>query len=185
MTLPADGTAVVLHLIEAARAMRKHFPLSEAAREVQVWVDQLHAWVERETEANESPGWEPRTWGELEAGDRVALGGVEAEVESAMVLNWHVDPVKYTYVEGRGRVYQPLEHSITKVRLKGWEPLYDMPTGGEVECRRGPLGQEKDRAAGRRRSGLDEEQAALLEHWATEAALTLAAAGLQPEEIRA
>lgn len=184
---PFDGTAVVLHLIEAARAAR--LAVLKADQEIkdlhdmpgEVW--ELIGWVEkleeryaREQPAPEPVGWEPRRWRELVAGDRVEMGGVEAEVVGdAFTNDWHVDPRSSEYRPA------PLEHSVTNVRLKWGEPaqekVYPMQPDGEVETLRGPSGLALDAAAGYR-SLLAEEPIDVLDGWAADAACTLEAAGL-------
>lgn len=184
---PADGTAVILHLIEAVRHWKKFCEIDPPWQHeitLKHWVEELERRLEREVPETAPVSWEPRTWGELCQGDRVSVGGVEAEVVApVMVLRWHVDPNRRKYVEGLGYVNFPLEHSTTRVKLSFREEAYDMPTGGEVETLRGPLGQERDRAAGRGRAGLEEDRAAVLGHWVDEAAQTLEAAGLGPVEV--
>jgi hypothetical protein len=175
---PVDGCAVILHLIEAARDFRRHFPLSEAARTLHHWVEELDRFIEQAAPADEPVGWEPRRWRELMTGDTVSLGGVEAVVESAMVQQWHVDPNSNEYRP------QPLEHEIVALRLKDREPLYRMPPDGEVETLRGELGQTFDRRQGRGRDGVDEHRAAVIGGWADEAMQTLKAAGLQSERVQ-
>jgi hypothetical protein len=180
---PIDGTAVVLHLIEAARAARDAWhldPHTPGYLPLVGWVEELERWLPTAP----AVGWEPRRWRELVEGDRVSLGGQEAEVTGTSTGMWHVNPDKYRYVEGRGRVYEPLEHEITRLHLKGRDRSYEMPPDGEVETLRGALGQAEDLAAGRHREQVETERSAVLEDWAEQAAQTLRAAGLQPEVIR-
>lgn len=174
---PIDGTAVILHLIEAARVVTKDHQSEIDPRDFRRlarWCDELEGWLERITPP---VGWEPRTWKELEPGDTVSVGGVEAVVESAMYQSWHVNP--------KSNEYRPtaLEHDVVKLKLEGRPKLYDMPPDGEVEVLRGPIGQEKDRLSGRRRAQLQQEHDVMLERWADEAAQTIAAAGLGPVEV--
>lgn len=185
---PADGTAIVLHLIEAARDWRTGaFVTSDEGPELGTlarWVDALEERYAREQPAPEPVGWEPRRWREVVDGDRVTMGGVEALVIGAPVTHhWHVDPKSSEYRPA------PLEHAARNVRLR-WtgpdgaeqEKVYPMPPGGEVECLRGPAGQEADRAAGHR-SVLEGERVDVLEHWAGEAVAILELAGLGPVEV--
>jgi hypothetical protein len=177
---PFDGTAEVLHLIEACRRLRKLAPLSEAARDIHHWVDALEARYTREQPEPEPVGWHPRRWRELVAGDRVEMNGVEALVEGTVTNNWHVDPRSSEYRP------EPLEHSVTVVRLTWGDPpatkAYNMPPDGEVETLRGDAGQAVDEANGFR-SALQEEPVDVMASWAEDAAITLAAAGLGPVEV--
>jgi hypothetical protein len=178
---PADGTAAILHLIEAARAVTKDYQ-SEIDpgdfRRLGRWVDELEKFIERAAPAEAPVGWEPRRWREVKPGDTVSAGGVEARVEAASTSRWHVDPQS-------NPVYpKPLEHDVTTVRLAGRDRVYQMPPDGEVETLRGPIGQEIDRQAGRGRADREAERIEVLGHWAGEAWQTLAAAGLQPEEVK-
>lgn len=149
MTLkPADGTAVILHLIEAARALAQSAPRFKGtpAAAVVEWADRLESYLAEQIPDEQPAGWEARTWGEVVAGDRVSLGGVEADVQQAALLPWHVEPdpekgVRQVWHPGRdavddetgapkhcrgckgrctrGRGYQtfPLEHSQMRVTL--------------------------------------------------------------------
>lgn len=184
---PGDGAAVILHVIEAARAWnaecglqgpKRARPDLDVENSLAEWVDRLEAWLEREAPAaSVSAGWEARTWGELVEGDTVSVGGVEAVVESAQVQVWHVDPRSSEYRP------QPMEHSVTKVRLAGREPLYSMPTGGEVETLRGPAGQAIDEVNGRHAGMVAADRILILASWASDAFQTLQATGLNPEPI--
>lgn len=202
---PIDGAAVVLHLIEAARAWaHTAAPLKAEGVALAAWVAELEERYEREARGDAPVGWEPRRWRELVAGDRVELGGVEAVVQSAQTLDWHVSPDKYAYHVGignsddenpcracngrcretRGRKYEALEHSVTSVKLEGREPVYQMPPDGEVETLRGPAGQALDEVNGHRSQvpgGADPIE--VLGSWAAKAALTLEGAGLGPVEV--
>lgn len=95
---PADGTAVILHLIEAARAVGRsyHFPRDPAAIEdVRILVgriEMLESYLAEQIPNEQEAGWEARTWGELLPGDRVSLQGVEALVKQVALLPWHVEP---------------------------------------------------------------------------------------------
>jgi hypothetical protein len=198
-----EGYAIVLHLIEAARAVaHADGPLSPEGQALVAWVTELEDRLTRETAAG-PVGWEPRRWRELIAGDRVELGGVEAVIASAVTQNWHVDPEKYTYHPGsgreqdsecracggqcretRGRKYQALEHSITEVRLEGRDPVYQMPPDGEVETLRGPAGQAVDEVNGHRsRVPGGVEPIEVLGSWVADAVGVLEAAGLGPIEV--
>lgn len=201
---PIDGTAVVLHLIEAARAWaRGEQAQGPEGAALTAWVTELEDRFEREQRGDAPVGWEPRRWRELIAGDRVELGGVEAVIASAQVQNWHVSPDKYAYHVGignsddenpcrackgqcretRGRKYEALEHSVTAVRLEGREPLYQMPSEGEVETLRGPAGQAVDEVSGYRSQIPGAEPIDVIGSWAAEAAQTLEAVGLGPIEV--
>lgn len=182
---PFDGTAIVLHLIEAARAWAPYHEaravvLGEGMEEADAvmfrWVQELEERYAREQPKAEPVGWEPRTWGELVAGDRVTMGGVEAEVVS--IRRWHVDP--------RSSEYRPVPLESVEVRLKWGTPPqvkgYPMPAAGEVETLRGPAGLALDEANGYR-SLLAEEPINVMESWAADAAATLEAAGLGPVEV--
>lgn len=199
-----EGYAIVLHLVEAARAVaHADGPLTPEGQALVAWVTELEDRLTRETAAG-PVGWEPRRWRELIAGDRVELGGVEAVIASTVTQNWHVDPEKYVYHVGignsddenpcracrgqcretRGRKYQALEHSITAVRLEGRDPLYQMPPDGEVETLRGPAGQALDEVNGHRSralGGIDPIE--VLGSWAEDAAAVLEGAGLGPIEV--
>lgn len=180
--VPFDGTAEVLHLIEAARALaatagdvdRRTDP---AALAVIGWAQALEARYAREQPAPDPVGWEPRRWRELVAGDTVEAGGVETEVLAASTQRWHVDPNSNEYRP------TPLEHDVTVVTL-AFRPdqPYRMPPDGEVECLRGPAGQAVDEANGHR-SLLSQEPIDVMASWAADAALTLEAAGLGPAEV--
>lgn len=218
---PFDGTAIVLHLIEAARAWQVAVvhelgttgahPLPEE-RELDRWIDELQARYVQEQPAPAPIGWHPRTWSEVTAGDRVSLGGVEADVVRAITHHWHVEPdpddpngrdVRREWHEGpdadhcrscqqrclrrRGFRNFPLEHTVTEVALLlpgQTEPrTYPrMLPDGEVEVLRGPAGQALDEVNGFR-SALGEESITVLESWAEDAAITLEAAGLGPVEV--
>lgn len=202
---PVDGCAVVLHLIEAARAWaRAAGEVGPEGTALAAWVAELEDRYEREARGEVTVGWEPRRWRELVAGDRIEMGGVEAVIVSAQTQGWHVSPDKYVYHPGigndedenpcracggkcretRGRKYEPLEHSITAVRLEGYERLYQMPPEGEVETLRGPAGQAVDEVNGHRSrvpGGIDPIE--VLSSWAQDAVATLEGAGLGPVEI--
>lgn len=181
---PFDGTAVVLHLIEACREVASRTGLDldgQDVRHIIHWTRELEARYVREQPEPEPVGWEPRRWRELADGDRVEMGGVEAMVVGdAFTNDWHVDPHSSEYRPS------PLEHSVTNVRLKWGEPaqekVYPMQPDGEVECLRGPIGQERDATAGYRPL-LADEPVNVLESWAEDAARTLEAAGLGPIEV--
>lgn len=178
---PGDGAAVILHLIEAARAWRRGaFVTSDEDPDlvsVADWVDQLEAWVENCVPDVAPVGWEARTWGELVEGDTVSVGGQEAEVEWTQVQGWHVDP--------RSSEYRPqgMERSVTQVRLKGRDRVYPMPSGGEVETLRGLAGQALDEANGRHVGMIAADRIMILASWASDAFQTLQASGLNPEPI--
>jgi hypothetical protein len=96
---PVDGTAVILHLIEAARAWARwgtaDGPDPESSNPVQNladWVNLLEERLAAEIPDEQEAGWEARTWGELLPGDRVSLQGVEALVKQVALLPWHVEP---------------------------------------------------------------------------------------------
>jgi len=202
---PVDGCAVVLHLIEAARAWaRTAGAVGPEGTALAAWVAELEDRYEREARGEVAVGWEPRRWRELVAGDRVEIGGHEAVIASAMTQDWHAHPEKYSYHPGmdndveenpcracrgacretRGRKYEALEHSITAVRLEGRDPLYQMPPDGEVETLRGPAGRALDEVNGHRSrvpDGID--PAEVLGSWVQDAAATLEAAGLGPIEV--
>lgn len=215
---PFDGTAIVLHLIEAARAVvrRPGYGLSHLfdaeGRDLQRWVAELEIRYAREQPALAPAGWQPRTWSEVIAGDRVSLGGVEAEVVVSGNQRWHVQPdpndptgrdVRREWHEGpdedycrscqqrclrhRGFRNFPLEHEVTAVTLllAGETETRHYPRmhpDGEVEVLRGPAGQAFDEANGFR-SALGEESINVLESWAEDAAITLEAAGLGPVKV--
>jgi hypothetical protein len=205
---PADGTAIILHLIEAAQAIvrRPNYGLSNLfdpeGRDLQYWVTLLEERYARERiESAPAVGWEPRYWRELVAGDRVSLGEQEAEIASAQVLGWHVDPDpknrqwhegpdvdecracnKGRCKKARGWFSPPLEHGYVAITLKGRDPVYKMPPAGEVETLRGPAGQAVDEANGFR-SVLGEEEIDVMSSWAADAATTLEQAGLGPIEV--
>lgn len=178
---PYDGTAVLLHLIEAARAWALESGSPDDRRQAGVtlagWVGTLERYVDQVVPPVPPVSWEPRRWRELVAGDRVSLGGVEAEVESAAVQDWHVDPRSSEYRP------EPLEHSVVALRLVGRDMLYRMPPDGEVETFRGPAGAALDEANGRHLGLVEADRHMVLSSWAAEAFQTLEAAGLSPEPI--
>lgn len=95
MTLkPADGAAVILHLIEAARALihPKDGEEDFGTERLIEWTYRLESHLAEEIPAGGPVGWEARTWGEVLPGDRVSLEGVEADVHQAALLPWHVEP---------------------------------------------------------------------------------------------
>lgn len=178
---PADGVAALLHLVEAIRDMRGNLSDEGFAltAEAEHWVRELDAWIEREQPEPEPMTWHPRRWREVLAGDRVSVGGVEAEVVLAGPLqSWHVDPRSSEYRPA------PLEHEVYPVTLRwdGQEKRYSMPPDGEVECLRGDAGVAVDEANAFR-SSLAEEPINVLESWAEDAVSTLRAAGLRPERM--
>jgi hypothetical protein len=199
---PADGTAIILHLIEAARewaAEPMNAGMTPVAYTLAAWVDALEKRYAREKHDLAPVGWEPRRWRELVAGDRIEIGGHEAVIEKAYDGTWHVDPENYVYHPGpdrgeecrpcggrcretRGRKYPALEQSYVSVKLEGREPVYTMPPDGEVETLRGPAGQAIDEANGHR-SALGEHEIDVMASWAADAALTLEHAGLGPVEV--
>lgn len=176
---PFDGTAVVLHLIEAARACttvwrEQGTRLKPEATALVAWVAELEERYAREQPAPAPAGWEPRKWRELLPGDRVSMGGQEATIaQPAVTQHWHVDPRSNTYRP------QPMEHAVTLIRLEGREQAYRMPPDGEVETLRGEAGREADALAGYRSWGA-EQPVDVLAEWAWEAVQTLRAAGLDP-----
>lgn len=189
---PFDGAAVVLHLIEAARAWRNavvaeldDFRSSGLLEEQALagWVEQLEARYDREKIEPEPVGWEPRQWREVIAGDFVQMGGVQAMVKASTALDWHVDPSEDKDNQYRPR---PMEHSAVRVTLSvdEWpEPrTYSFPVDGEVETLRGSAGQALDEANGYR-SVLAEEPINVMQSWAEDAAATLNSAGLGPVEV--
>lgn len=184
---PIDGTAVVLHLIEAAREWAEQQSVPSAAALV-AWVEELESRYAREAGGQEQVGWEPRRWRELVAGDRVEVGGHEAEIGSAFTSDWHVHPENYVYVQGEGRKYERFERTVTKVKFVGRsnaqtkDGAYDMPPDGEVETLRGPVGQALDEVNGHRSIHAG-DPIEVLGSWAAEAVDTLAAAGLGPIEV--
>lgn len=203
---PADGTAIILHLIEAARAWNQPEAkwCGPEEQDLEYWIGQLEERYARE-QAEHGPapvGWGPRAWRELVAGDTVEVGGVEAVIEKAYPGDWHVSETDYAYHPGpdrgeesdgckncrgrcretRGRKYAALEHSYVSVKLEGREPTYKMPPDGEVETLRGPAGQALDEANGYR-SALGEQEIDVMASWAADAAETLEAAGLGPIEV--
>lgn len=209
---PFDGTAVILHLIEAARAWQNAVvrelgssgahPLPEE-QELDRWIDVLEARYQREKIEPEPVGWHPRRWCEVTAGDRVSLRGVEADVIRCITHHWHVDPEKREWHEGpdadycrtcqqrclkrKGWKNFPLEHDVTEVSLLlpgETEPrTYPrMLPDGEVEVLRGPAGRALDEVNGFR-SELQEEPINVMQSWAADAAVTLEAAGLGPVEM--
>jgi hypothetical protein len=202
---PIDGAAVVLHLIEAARAfVRTAGPLKAEGVALAAWVGELEERYEREARGGAPVGWEPRRWRELVQGDRVSLGGVEAVIAGVgPQFNGHVDPERYAYHPGvgndvdenpcracrgacrqtRGRKYQALEYSYTPVRLEGRDRLYEMPPDGEVETLRGPAGQAVDEVNGYRSQIPGNEPIEVLASWSEEAAAVLEGAGLGPIEV--
>lgn len=214
MTLkPADGTAVILHLIEAARAVGQsyHFPHDPAAIEdVRILVDRiemLETYLAEQIPDEQLVGWEPRTWGEVVAGDTINAGSGDLLVQQAARLDWHVEPDRRVWHVGRdavdeerkpeycrgckGRCHRakgfqnfPLEHSqmaVTLAAADGREGRFTMPTDGEIEVLRGEAGREIDRAAGRGAQIVKADRDMVLTSWAGEAFQTLAAAGLSPE----
>ncbi len=184
---PADGTAIVLHLIEAARAIADQpyteAPTSTPEANLRYWVTVLEQRYEREQSAPEPVGWHPRTWGEVVEGDHVQLQGVVALVKAATTLHWHVDPS-----EDKDNQYHPrvMEHVDVRVTLhiEGHEKpvTYPFPPGGEIEVLRGPAGQAVDEANGYR-ADAGEEPIDVLHSWAEDAAITLNTAGLGPIEV--
>lgn len=175
---PYDGTAVLLHLIEAAREVTAGETVDHAGQDVtrlRGWVRTLEEYLDQVVPRVPEVSWEPRRWRELVAGDRVSLGGVEAVVASAQTQDWHVDPSSSEYRP------EPLEHSVTALRLEGRDPLYRMPPDGEVETLRGPAGQAVDEANGRHLGLVEADRHMVLSSWAADAMLTLEAAGLSPE----
>jgi hypothetical protein len=180
MTKPFDGIAVLLHLIEAAREVTAGDTVDHAGQDVTTlrgWVRELERHLETIVPAVPEVSWEPRRWRELVQGDRVSLGGVEAEVESTSTSTWHVDPDSSEYRP------QPLEHTITHLRLVGRDTLYRMDPEGEVETFRGPAGQAVDEANGRHLGLVGADRHVVLASWAADAFTTLEAAGLSPEPI--
>lgn len=173
---PWDGTAVILHLIEACREVAASETVDHAGQDVtriRAWVRELEEKLTREL-GPATVGWEPRRWRELVQGDTVSLGGVEAVVESAVTNHWHVDPRSSEYRP------QPLEHSVTALRLAGRDQTYQMPPDGEVETLRGPAGQAVDEVNGRHFGMVEADRVLVLGSWAADAFLTLEAAGLNP-----
>ena len=89
--------------------------------------------------------WDPMTWEALATWPepwtdslRIRLKGVEADLLSAVVEGWHVDP--------RSSEYRPirLEHDVVAVRIRigeAEEKTYRMPPSGQVEVRSGSLGE--------------------------------------------
>jgi hypothetical protein len=83
--------------------------------------------------------WEAlATWPEPWDGPiHIRLKGVEADLLSAVVEGWHVDP--------RSSEYRPvaLEHDVVAVRIRVGqeEKVYRMPPSGQVEVRSGSLGE--------------------------------------------
>lgn len=88
--------------------------------------------------------WDPMTWEALATWPepwteplRIRLKGVEADLLSAVVEGWHVDP--------RSSEYRPiaLEHDVVVVRIRVGteEKVYRMPPSGQVEVRSGSLGE--------------------------------------------
>lgn len=70
--------------------------------------------------------WTPATWGQVVTGDRVRLGVQEAEVYTAVRLNWHAD---------NSDPYRPKpwEHSVMRVRLTHLADVLNFPAGDPVE----------------------------------------------------
>jgi hypothetical protein len=90
---PIDGTAVILHLIEAVRAWNQPEArwCGQEERNLEEWANALETYLAEQIPDEQSAGWEPRTWGEVLTGDRVSAGGQEYLVKQAVVLNWHVE----------------------------------------------------------------------------------------------
>jgi hypothetical protein len=101
------------------------------------------------------PEWKPGTWGDVITGDRVRLNEVEAEVESACLIEW-----------------KKSGSSQMQVRLKDRPALYSMPPAGPVEILRGPAGQ-----------AVDESGVTVVESWGGDAVANLEAAGMRMELI--
>lgn len=199
---PVDGTAIILHLIEAARAWTYSSGHGDTETVALIeWVGKLEERYARERIEAAPVGWEPRYWRDLVSGDRVNVDGHEAVIESAIPLAWHVDPdeKKRVWHEGpdrdqckgcsglrckkaRGWLYPALEWGKTVIKLEGRETLYRIPFENEVETLRGPAGRAVDEANGYR-SVLGEEPVNVMASWAADAALTLEAAGLGPIEV--
>lgn len=99
MTLkPIDGYAVILHLIEAARALSSFDHTLNA--NVRHWVGVLETYLAEQIPAVVEVGWEARTWGELLPGDTINAGSGEALVtkSSTLTLPWHLEPDPVTGV---------------------------------------------------------------------------------------
>lgn len=178
---PIDGTAVILHLIEACREVTSRTGLEldgQDVREIVKWTRALEARYEREQPEPEPVTWHPRTWGEVIEGDMVQLHGVKALVKASTLLNWHVDP--------NSSEYRPVAMERAEVRVtllwNGNERTYGFPPRGEIEVKRGPAGQAVDEANGFR-AGAGDEPVNVLHSWAEDAAATLNAAGLGPVEV--
>jgi len=211
---PVDGCAVVLHLIEAARAWaRTAGPVGPGGTALAAWVAELEDRFETETHGDAPVGWEPRRWRELMAGDKIEVGGQVAEIETAYLGDWHVDPEKWAWHPGpndpensdscracggrcrqtRGRKYEAAEQRYMRLMLVGrrnQDPKSDdgsyrmFNLDGEVETLRGPAGQAADRLSGHRSLAPGGvEPAQILDGWVEDAAATLAAAGLGPIEV--
>lgn len=201
---PADGTAIILHLIEAARELRSYdnWPGHVGTSNIVYWIEKLEERYARDRIEPAPVGWEPRAWRDLLAGDTISLGGVEAVVEKAHLHRWHVSETEYTYHPGpdrgeesdgcrgcggrcretRGRKYAEHERAYVGIKLVGREKVYQMPLEGEVETLRGQGGQALDEVNGFR-SSLAEEPIDVMASWAADAALTLEHAGLGPIEV--
>lgn len=194
---PVDGTAIILHLIEAARALINDGTIDHTlTANVRHWTHQLEERYARERIEAAPVGWEPRRWRDLVVGDRIEVSGNEAVVERAALEKWLTlppeglpgdpdyprspDSPKY-----RELVYRPKPyvHSYVAVKLEGRDTTYKMMNpDGEVETLRGPAGRAVDEANGYR-SVLGEEPVNVMASWAADAALTLEAAGLGPIEV--
>jgi len=208
-----EGYAIVLHLVEAARAVaHADGPLTPEGQALVAWVTELEDRLTRETAA--SPvGWEPRRWRELVAGDTIEVGGEEAVIEHAYLGDWHVDEEKYAWHPGpndpengdrcracgggrcrqaRGRKYAAKEQRYMRLMLVGRRNAENEVDGsyhmynldGEVETLRGPAGQAVDEVNGHRsRVPGGIDPIEVLGSWAEDAAAVLEGAGLGPIEV--
>jgi hypothetical protein len=86
--------------------------------------------------------WRPGTWREVALlvaqGDQdevwVRLKGTEAQVASAGVVEWAVDPASNTYRP------TPLAHAVVNIRLAGRDQLFTFPPDAGVEILSPPMG---------------------------------------------
>lgn len=143
-------------VIEAAREWRAALPSINVAiaSKLAMAVDALNEsdrdWAEREiaqapsAEADNTLIWVLRTWADVRSGDDIRMPGTsnEAYVQSAVHLQWHVDP--------RGSEYQPqplewsgvrvvLHHNTKGARVSQSEWTMDPAKPIEIQLSQGEL----------------------------------------------
>ena len=121
-----EAAGAMLRVVDAVRAWRQANPFAQLYDQhgLAAALEELDAVIEPRQ------GWVPVTWADVVRygpGTRVRLGGIEATVRHAEVMDWHVDP------RSPARYPRPLEHQLVNVKLTDRDTVYRFDPAGRVE----------------------------------------------------